>query len=69
MNAERRNGFSVLLAGCPECGRISQSTAEMHTEGWLIEFDADGITLIACPEHRAMYESPSRDPLGTEVTY
>jgi hypothetical protein len=67
--AERRNGFAVLLAGCPECGRIAQSPADMHTEGWLIVADDEGITLIACPEHRAQYE-PGAQPAGpTEVTY
>ena len=69
MGVERRNGFAVLLAGCPECGRIGQNAATMHTEGWLIEFDDEGVTFIACPEHRSLYEEPERAPLGTEVAY
>lgn len=66
---ERRNGFAVLLAGCPECGRIAPSPADMHTEGWLIVADDEGVKLIACPEHRSLYEEPERAPGGTEIIY
>jgi hypothetical protein len=50
---ERRNGLAVLLAGCPECGRIAPPPAEMHSEGWLIVADDTGVKLIMCPDHRA----------------
>ncbi len=53
---ERRNGLAVLLAGCPECGRIAPPPAEMQLEGWLVVADAEGVKLIACPEHRSLYE-------------
>ena len=56
---ERRNGLSVLLAGCPECGKIAPPPTEMHLEGWLIVADDQGVKLIACPEHRYLYESVS----------
>lgn len=69
IGAERRNGFSVLLAGCPECGRIAPAPADMHTEGWLIVADDEGINLIACPEHRAHFETPSRPAAGVELQY
>ena len=65
---ERRNGFSILLAGCPECGRIAPSPAEMHLEGWLIEADDEGVKLIACPEHRALYEGGASGQVA-EVVY
>ena len=55
-NVELRTGLSVLLAGCPDCGRIAPSPADMHSEGWLIVADDTGVRLIACPEHRARFE-------------
>ena len=54
-HVERRNGLAVLLAGCPQCGKIAPPPTEMHLQGWLIVADADGVKLIACPEHRALY--------------
>ena len=66
---ERRNGFAILLAGCPECGRIAPAPADMHTEGWLIVADDEGINLIACPEHRSLYETPPRPADGVELQY
>lgn len=66
---ERRHGFAVLLAGCQECGRVAGSAADMHTEGWLILADEEGITLIACPEHRGLHESPSRPADTTDPAY
>lgn len=53
---DRRNGLAVLLAGCPSCGKIAPPPTEMHLQGWLIVVDQDGVKLIACPEHRALYE-------------
>jgi hypothetical protein len=55
-HVERRNGLSVLLAGCPRCGKIAPAPTEMHLEGWLIVADEAGVKLIACPDHRALYE-------------
>lgn len=54
---ERRNGLAVLLAGCPECGRIAPPPSEMHLQGWLVVADDTGVKLIACPEHRSLYEN------------
>ena len=58
---ERRNGLAVLLAGCSQCDRIAPSPADMHTEGWLIESDADGLVRITCPAHLAA-SKPSEVP-------
>jgi hypothetical protein len=55
IRAPRGNGLAVLLAGCPECGRIAPSAAEMHSEGWLIVADDAGIRSIACPAHRELF--------------
>ena len=58
-SGERRNGLAVLLAGCPGCGRPAPAPADMHSQGWLILADDDGITLVACPDHRAAFEPPA----------
>jgi hypothetical protein len=52
MGADRRNGLSVLLAGCPACGRIAPAPMVMHSEGWLVVSHDAGIRFIACPDHR-----------------
>lgn len=69
LGVERRNGFSILLAGCPECGRIAPAPADMHREGWLIEADDEGVKLIACPEHRALFEGGAAPGEVVEVVY
>lgn len=53
---DKPRGLRVLLAGCPTCGTTAPAAAEMHSSGWLIEADEIGITLVACPEHRAQFE-------------
>ena len=59
---ERRNGLAVLLAGCPECGRIAPSPVDMHEEGWLIVADDTGVKMIACPDHRQLFEPAPATP-------
>ncbi len=40
------------MAGCSDCDRIAPSPAEMHSEGWLIVADENGLVSITCPAHR-----------------
>ena len=48
-NVEKRNGLAVLMAGCSDCSRIAPSPADMHAEGWDIEYDNLGLVRITCP--------------------
>jgi hypothetical protein len=64
---ERRNGMAVLLAGCPDCGRIAPPPVEMHETGWLILADDDGLSFIACPEHRGLYEGGGHAPSRSDT--
>ena len=48
--------MAVLLAGCRGCGRPAPQTAEMHRDGWLIVADSEGLSPVACPEHRGDFE-------------
>ena len=57
---ERRNGLAVLMAGCSDCDRIAPSPAELHSEGWLVEYDENGLVAITCPAHRP--DRGSADP-------
>ena len=50
-NPERRNGLAVLMAGCSLCDRIAPQPAELHGEGWIVVYDAEGLVSITCPEH------------------
>ena len=45
----------MLLKGCPGCEGSAPPFATMHAEGWLIVADAEGITFVACAEHRGEY--------------
>jgi len=56
-SVEKRNGLAVLMAGCSDCSRIAPSPAEMHEEGWDIEYDALGLVRITCPACAAPAEA------------
>jgi hypothetical protein len=47
------------MAGCSDCDRIAPSPAEMHAEGWEIEYDQYGLVRITCPAHQAAAADPT----------
>ena len=59
---EKRNGLAVLMAGCSLCDRIAPSPIEMNSEGWIMEWDEDGLVSITCPDHKQP-EASSPDDL------
>jgi hypothetical protein len=50
---ELRNGLAVLMAGCSLCDRIAPQPAELRGEGWIVEYDEQGLVSITCPDHTA----------------
>jgi hypothetical protein len=62
-NAPPRNGLAVLMAGCSQCDRIAPSPAELHAEGWLLEFDDHGLVRMTCPAHLSSQEEEIPDYL------
>jgi hypothetical protein len=48
------------MAGCSDCNRIAPSPADMHAEGWDIEYDKLGLVRITCPACTA--PAASADP-------
>ncbi len=43
------------MTRCAGCGDQAPFPAKMHAEGWLIEADEDGISLVACPNCRHLF--------------
>ena len=66
-NNDKKNGIAVFLAGCCECGRIPPSPAEMHMEGWQLEWNDEGLERITCPDHVAPAASDDQSGLPDYV--
>jgi len=62
-SVDKRNGLSVLLAGCSECDRIAPSPIEMHIEGWEMVWEGDRLIKITCPAHKNPEDAGGSDEL------
>ena len=62
-NVEKRNGLAVLMAGCSLCDRIAPSPIELNKEGWVMEWDENGLVSITCPDHTRPPDGSNPDDL------